>query len=303
MHGMPTMKKSVISVMIAYVMWGFFPIYFKSLHVVPATQIMAHRVSWSFLLMLLIILVSNQTKKLLSQVTRKTFLLYFCAGVIISINWLTYVWGVNAGFIIETSLGYFINPLVSVLLGVIILKEKIRPLQWIPIGLAAVGVTYITVQHGSLPWIALVLATTFGTYGLLKKIAPLNAIYGMTLETSGVFLPALGFLLYCEFTGQGAYGHLGLTTTLLLSGTGIITAVPLLFFAAGTPKIPLTTIGLMQYLTPTMQFLVGVYIYKEPFSSDKLIGFCIIWLALVIFSLESFNANRKTFKRALHTGT
>ncbi|MHB8134646.1 MAG: EamA family transporter RarD [Anaerolineaceae bacterium] len=290
------MKKGIISVLIAYAMWGFFPIYFKFLHAVPATQIMAHRVSWSFVFLSLMIIFTGKIKDLLKNMNKKVMLLYFCAGVIISINWLTYVWGVNAGYVIETSLGYFINPLVSVLLGVIILKERLRPLQWVPVILAAIGVTYITIQHGSLPWIAMVLAVTFGTYGLLKKIAPLQATQGLTLETGGVFIPALGYLLFCEFTGTGAYGHINLPTTLLLTATGIITAVPLLFFAAGAPKVPLTTIGLLQYIAPTIQFLIGVFIYREPFSTDQLIGFGIIWLALIIFSLESYSTNHKTMK-------
>lgn len=290
------MKKGIVSVLIAYAMWGFFPIYFKFLHAVPATQIMAHRVSWSFVLLSLMILFSGKVKDLLKNMNKKVILLYFCAGVIISINWLTYVWGVNAGYVIETSLGYFINPLVSVLLGVIILKERLRPMQWVPVILAAIGVTYITIQHGSLPWIAIVLAITFGTYGLLKKIAPLQATQGLTLETGGVFIPALGYLLFCEFTGTGAYGHINLPTTILLTATGIITAVPLLFFAAGAPKVPLSTIGLLQYIAPTIQFLIGVFIYREPFSSDQLIGFGIIWLALIIFSFESYSTNHKSMK-------
>jgi len=290
------MKKGIISVLIAYAMWGFFPIYFKFLHAVPATQIMAHRVSWSFILLALMIIVSGKVKDLIKNLNKKVILLYFCAGAIISINWLTYVWGVNAGFVIETSLGYFINPLVSVLLGVIILKEKLRPLQWVPVVLAAIGVTYITIQHGSLPWIAMVLAITFGIYGLLKKIAPLQATQGLTLETGGVFLPALGYLLFCEFMGSGAYGHISLLTTLLLTATGIVTAVPLLFFAAGAPKVPLSTIGLLQYIAPTIQFLIGVFIFREPFSTGQLIGFGIIWLALIIFSYESYLTNHKAMK-------
>ncbi len=288
------MKKGIISVLIAYAMWGFFPIYFKFLHQVPATQIMAHRVSWSFIFLFLIILISGKLKDLRKQLTGKVILLYFFAGLILSINWLTYVWGVNAGFIIETSLGYFINPLISVILGVVILKEKLRPLQKIPVIMAAIGVTYLTIQHGSLPWIAIVLAITFGTYGLLKKIAPLKSTQGLTLETAGVFIPAFGYLLFCEFTGVGSYGHISLTTTLLLTATGIVTAIPLLFFAEGAPKVPLTTLGLLQYIAPTLQFLIGVFVYHEAFSFHQLIGFGIIWIALIIYSYESLSYNKKT---------
>lgn len=287
------MKKGIISVLIAYAIWGFFPIYFKFLQQVPAIQIMAHRVIWSFVFVFLLVLFRRQLNDIRKRITWKIALLYLCAGVIVSINWLIYVWGVNAGHIVETSLGYFINPLVSVLLGVVILKEKLRPLQWVPVIMAAVGVAYLTIQHGSLPWIALALALTFGTYGLLKKIAPLQALHGMMLETGFVFLPTFIYILVCEFQGVGAYGHAGLGNTLLLTATGIVTAVPLLFFADGAPRVPLTTLGLLQYIAPTLQFLNGVFIFHEPFSAYQLAGFSIIWLALVVFSLESFSVHRR----------
>ncbi len=168
------MKKGLIYVFGAYAIWGFFPIYFKLLQAVPAIQIVAHRISWSFIILLILVSLKGQLKNIRALLTPRIILLYLAAGVLLSINWLTYVWGVNAGFVIETSLGYFINPLVSVLLGVLILHEKLRPLQWLPVALAAIGVTYLTIQHGSLPWIALALAFSFGIYGLLKKSPLLN---------------------------------------------------------------------------------------------------------------------------------
>jgi chloramphenicol-sensitive protein RarD len=198
------MKKGILYGIGAYVLWGFFPIYWKLLHAVPALQLLGHRIGWSFLLLMAVILVTRQWVDFRFALNKRTFLIYFAAAVLIGINWLTYVWAVNAGFIIETSLGYFINPLLSVLMGVIILHEKLRPAQWIPIGLAAAGVIYLTVVYGQPPWIALTLAFSFGFYGLVKKIAPLNSLFGLTLETGILFLPALIYLIVAEFNGTGA---------------------------------------------------------------------------------------------------
>jgi len=280
------MKKGLIYVFTAYAMWGFFPIYFKFLHEAPALQIMAHRVTWSFIFLIFLIAVRKEFSQILKSLTKKIVLTYSIAGTLLAINWLTYVWGVNAGFVVETSLGYFINPLVSVVLGVVFLKEKLRNLQWIPVGLAAIGVIYLAIDHGSLPWIALVLASTFGTYGLFKKIAPLPSIHGLTVETGAVLIPALLFLLFVEFNGSAAFGHASPQTTFLLALSGIITAIPLIFFASGAPKVPLTTIGILQYIAPTIQFLIGVFIYDEPFTSGQLVGFGIVWIALIIFTVE-----------------
>ncbi len=290
------MKKGLIYVFMAYAMWGFFPIFFKLLQAAPAAQIMAHRVIWSFIVLTIIVIYRKKVNSLLRSLTPKIVLLYFSAGAILALNWFTYVWGVNAGYVIETSLGYFINPLVSVVLGVVVLKERLRRLQWLPVGMAGLGVIYLTIEHGSLPWIALVLAVSFGTYGLLKKIAPLPSIEGLSLETAGVFLPALGFILFNEFQGSSAFGHINPQTTILLAVSGIVTAIPLIFFASGAPKVPLTTIGLLQYIAPTIQFLIGVFLYDEPFSTQQLIGFAIIWLALIIFSVESYAAYRHPVK-------
>ncbi|MBW6473062.1 MAG: EamA family transporter RarD [Anaerolineaceae bacterium] len=280
------MKKGLIFVFSAYTLWGFFPIYFKFLHEAPALQIMAHRVTWSFLFLIFLIALRKEFSQILKSLTKKIVLTYTIAGILLAINWLTYVWGVNAGFVVETSLGYFINPLVSVVLGVVFLKEKLRNLQWIPVGLATIGVVYLAIDHGSLPWIALVLASTFGTYGLIKKIAPLPSIHGLTVETGAVLIPALLFLLFVEFNGSAAFGHASPQTTFLLALSGIITAIPLIFFASGAPKVPLTTIGILQYIAPTIQFLIGIFVYDEPFTTGQLVGFGIVWIALIIFSVE-----------------
>lgn len=227
-----------------------------------------------------------------SAATPRIVFLYAIAGTLLAINWVTYVWGVNAGYVVEASLGYFINPLVSVLLGVIFLHERLRPLQWVPVVLAGVGVTYLTVSMGKLPWIALVLALSFGLYGLMKKITPLGSLQGLTLETAAVFLPALVYLIIEQVRGTGAFVNAGVNTTLLLAATGVVTAIPLIFFSAGTKLIPLTTVGLLQYITPTTQFLLGVFVFKEGFSSNQVIGFVIIWIALILFTMENLLHNR-----------
>jgi chloramphenicol-sensitive protein RarD len=219
--------------------------------------------------------------------------IYSVAAVLLSINWLVYVWGVNAGFIVETSLGYFINPLFSVLLGVVFLHERLRPTQWIPVALAAAGVIYLTVTYGRLPWIALSLAFSFGLYGLVKKMAPLGSLYGLTLETAIVFPIALLYLAFVNFAGTGSFLHDGVRTDLLLIATGVVTSIPLLMFASAARQIPLTMIGVLQYIAPTLQFLIGVFLYHEVFDQTRLIGFSLVWLALIIFWVENYLANRR----------
>jgi chloramphenicol-sensitive protein RarD len=222
-----------------------------------------------------IVLVARQGRVFQATLNRRVLLIYSAAAVLIAINWLTYVWAVGAGFILETSLGYFINPLLSVLLGVVFLRERLRPLQW-------------------LPWVALTLAISFGFYGLVKKTAPLGALHGLTLETGILFLPALGFLLYTEFSGTGAFLHSATFTNLMLVGAGLVTVVPLLMFASAAQRIPLTMIGVLQYVNPTMQFLLGVLIFKEPFDHHRLIGFGVVWVALILFGVEGFLAQRRS---------
>lgn len=286
------MNKGLLYALGAYVMWGLFPIYWKWLQAVPALQVIGHRIVWSFVLLAVVIIGTRQWIKFRSTLTLRILGIYFVAGLLLSINWLIYVWGVNSGHIVETSLGYFINPLLSVLLGMIFLGERLRPAQWFAIGLAAFGVIYLTVTYGSLPWIALSLALTFGFYGLVKKVAPLGSLYGLTLETGLMFLPALGYLIFAESTGQAAFGHIGTVSVLLLVGAGVVTTIPLLMFASAARRIPLTMIGVMQYIAPTLQFLLGVLIYKEPFATSKLIGFGMVWIALIVFWTEGLAAHR-----------
>ncbi|MEJ2597638.1 MAG: EamA family transporter RarD [Anaerolineales bacterium] len=203
------------------------------------------------------------------------------------------MWGVNNGHIVESSLGYFINPLVSVLLGVIFFRERLRLMQWAAVGLAACGVIYLTIRSGTLPWISLTLALTFGFYGLLKKKSSLEALPGLGLEMAFLFLPALAYLLFAQSQGNGAFGHAGVETNLLLAFTGVVTALPILMFGMAARSIPLTLVGLLQYIAPTCQFLLGVLAYGEPFTHDRLIGFSVIWLALLFYWLEGWLRRRR----------
>ena len=273
----------------AYVLWGFFPIYWKLIHDVPALEIISHRMVWSFVFVAIVIALRKSWQGFRPVLeNRKRALVYLGTGLLLTLNWLVYVWAVNSGYIVESSLGYFINPLVNVLLGVVFLRERLRLGQWIPVGLAAAGVLYLTVSYGSLPWIALTLAFSFGFYGLLKKTAALASTHGFMLETGFMLLPALGYLIYLEFTGQAAFGHQSLFTTGMLIFAGVATGLPLLWFGAAARQIPLSTLGLLQYIAPTLQFSIGVLLYGEDFSQARVIGFSIIWLALLIYSSEGF---------------
>ena len=287
------MKKGILYGMGAYLLWGFFPIYWKFLHVVPALQVIGHRIVWSFIVLLIYVLATKQWQDFRNVAfNAKTIGIYAIASVLLSINWLIYVWGVNSGFIVETSLGYFINPLISVLLGVIFLRERLRPAQWIPVIIAAIGVFYLTFVYGRLPWIALTLAFSFGIYGLVKKLAPLGSLYGLTLETGIVFPAALVYLIFVQAGVSGAFMHDGLQVDLFLMGAGIVTTIPLLMFASAAKQIPLSMVGILQYIAPTLQFLIGIFLYHEPFDQSHLIGFGIVWVALVIFWVENYIANR-----------
>jgi chloramphenicol-sensitive protein RarD len=289
------MNKGIIYALLAYGIWGFLPIYWKTIQEVPATQILSHRIVWSFVFVMVILYFRKEWLVFVKAIrVRRTIIIFSLAAILISINWLTYIWAVNAGYIVETSLGYFINPLINVLLGVLFLKEKLRPMQWVPVGLAFVGVLYLTINYGALPWIALLLAFTFGLYGLIKKTAPLNSLHGLSLETGILFLPALFFLIFAESQGTGSLGHTGWFSGLLLVFTGVVTALPLLLFANAARRINLSTLGILQYIAPTLQFLIGVVLYDEPLTSARLVGFVIIWIALIIYSLENFFVRRKT---------
>ncbi|MFN8569238.1 MAG: EamA family transporter RarD [Kouleothrix sp.] len=282
------MNKGMLYAVGAYIFWGFLPVFWRALHDLPALEILSHRVVWG--LVVALVLVSYRLRwGWLGPVlrSRRTLLTFTASALLLSFNWFVYIWAVNAGYIVETSLGYFINPLVNVLLGVLFLGERLRIGQAAAIVIALAGVLDLTMQYGALPWIALLLAGSFGGYGLLRKTAVLGSLEGFTLETIVLFLPALAYLLYHEWLGRATFGHAGVGTSLLLACAGIVTAVPLLLFASGARRITLTTLGILQYIAPTIQFLLGVLVYHEALSLGRLIGFCIIWLALVIYTTES----------------
>jgi chloramphenicol-sensitive protein RarD len=295
------MNKGVIYAAGAYLIWGLLPLYWKALDDVPAGQILAHRIVWSLAFVGLALTLRRNWGWLRGALRRPRVLLTFAfSGSLLAVNWFIYIWGVNAGFIVETSLGYFINPLVNVLLGYLILKERLRPAQWLALAVALAGVLYLMVSYGAFPWIALTLAFSFGTYGLIRKTAALNSAEGLFLETAVLFLPALGFLVLQEMRGVGALAHSDASTNLLLIGAGAVTSVPLILFAAGARRITLTTLGLLQYIAPTLQFLIGVLVFHEEFGAARVVGFGLIWLALILYSAESLVHRRRAMMAAVN---
>ena len=281
------MKHGIVYAAGAYILWGLLPLFWKALQGVPALEILAHRVVWC-LVVVLLLLAAQRHWRWLSVILRNghIMLTFTASALLLTANWFVYIWAVNAGHIVEASLGYFINPLVNVVLGVLFLKERLRFWQGVAVAMALCGVLYLTLSYGVVPWIALTLAGSFGIYGLLRKTASLNSLEGLTLETLLLFLPALGYLLYLEWIGTAAFGHTGALTAVLLVCSGVATALPLLLFAAAARRITLTSLGILQYIAPTLQFLLGVLVYHEPLSRARLIGFCLVWLALGLYTME-----------------
>lgn len=281
------MRSGILYAALAFLCWGLFPLYFHALDEVPPLQILAHRMVWS-LAFLLILLVLRRQWKWLEQVRRpRVFFSFVLSALLLSANWLVYIWSVTNHHVIEASLGYFINPLVNIMLGYLILKERMRPAQWAAIAVAALGVGWLTWQAGSVPWIALILAFTFGAYGLLRKTAALGALEGLSFETMVLFPLAAGYVIWLTVNGQNMFLTTESDTTRwLLVMAGPFTAIPLLLFATGARKIPLSILGLLQYLSPTLQFLLGVMLFKEAFTADRLVGFALIWGALILFAGE-----------------
>jgi len=289
------MNRGILYALGAYLAWGFLPVFWKSVQIASPLEILSHRVVWSLLLVVGVLAYQRHWRWLTAALRNRRILLTFLAtAVLLSINWLTYIWAVNAGHIVESSLGYFINPLVNVVFGVIFLGERMRAGQWLAVGLAATGVLYLTLSLGALPWIGLTLAFSFAGYGLLRKTAALNSLEGLALETLFLFIPALLYLFYLDSTNQGVFGHTAPLTTVLLMLSGVFTALPLLLFAAGARRIPFSLVGILQYTGPTIQLLLGIFLYGEAFSSTKLIGFGLIWLALALYSGESLIRWRRT---------
>lgn len=296
------MNKGVGYALAAYIFWGFLPIYWKFLNHVPAQEILMHRIAWSFVFLLLVLSYKRYWSWLSALKDWRVLLTFLASSLLLTVNWGLYIWAVNAGYIVEASLGYFINPLVNVVLGLLFLRERLRRGQWLAVAFAVVGVGYLTITYGALPWISLTLAFSFGTYGLLRKTAKLDALAGLSLETALLFLPAAGYLIWLQVNKTAVFLHTDPISNILLIFTGVVTAVPLLWFALGARQVPLTTMGVLQYAAPTLQFLIGVFLYHEPFTHDRLIGFSFIWVALAIYSLEMVINGRRRRRLRLSIG-
>ncbi|KAF0697576.1 Aste57867_11739 [Aphanomyces stellatus] len=285
----------VLNAVGAYVIWGVFPIYWKQLQDIPAIQLCMHRMVWSLAMLVVYIFASQQwTEFRRVAFTWRNAATYTLSGLLICANWLIFVWAVNAGYVVEASLGYFINPLLTVIIGVVFFKETLRRGQMLAIAIAVVGVLILSISYGKFPWISLSLALTFAGYGFVKKRAPLSSMQGLTMETAILFLPALVYLVVVEVRGTGAFLHVDAVSNVLIVGGGLVTVIPLLLFSSAAKQIPLTTLGLLQYTNPILQFLCGVVIYHEPFSTTKLIGFVFVWVALMVFVAEGFYDMRQT---------
>ena len=287
------MHSGIVYAALAFFWWGLFPLYFRIVPGINPGEVLAHRIVWCLLLMLALLAWRRQWTWLGPVLRQKKVLAAFIASaLLLSGNWLTYIWSVNNGHVIDASLGYFITPLVNVLLGYTLLHERPRRAQWIALAFAALGVIWLTVQTGGLPWIALVLAATFGCYGLLRKVAVLGAIEGLTLETMLLAPLACAAIVIWSLQGHSTFPAPDALTNLWLIALGPITAVPLLLFAAGARRISMTTLGLLQYIGPSIQFVLGVWVFHEPFTPARMAGFALIWLALIVYSADGWRVTR-----------
>jgi chloramphenicol-sensitive protein RarD len=281
----------------AYAIWGLFPLYWPLLEPAGAVEILAHRIFWSLVVMVILVLAARRTSRLRRVIGEPRIRrILAVAAVVITVNWGTYIWAVNNEHVVEASLGYFINPLVTVLMGVLVLGERLRRLQWIALGLASAAVVGLTIEYGQPPWVALVLAFSFGSYGLAKKKANTGALESLTLETMIIAPVALGFIVYLMIVGSSHFGNEGAGHAVLLTSTGLVTAVPLICFGAAATRVSMTTLGLLQYLTPTIQFILGVAVFHEAMPAMRWVGFTLVWLALVLFTFESLTHRRRQLR-------
>jgi len=278
----------------AYLIWGIFPLYFPLLEPASPLEILANRIVWSLVVVVVILALTRSWSWIPPLLhDRRRLALLGAAAAVIAVNWGVYIYGVNSEQVVQTSLGYFINPLVSILFAVVLLHERLRTWQWVAVGLGGAAVVVLTVDYGGLPWIALVLAFSFGTYGLVKKTLGMGAVQSLAGETALLFLPALGVLVLLQAQADGTMTSDGPGHTALLVSTGIVTAIPLLFFGAAAIRIPLSWLGLLQYSAPVLQFLIGVVVYDEPMPPSRWIGFGLVWAALLLITVESLTAGRR----------
>ena len=276
----------------AYLLWGLFPLYWPLLEPANSLEIVSHRAVWTMVFCLIVLYATKALKSTLATFKRpKVAAKLFVTTILISINWLVYIWATNNGHVVEASLGYYINPLIVIAFGVILLKERMRPLQWTAVSIATIGVLVLTIDYGRLPWVALGLALSWGSYGLMKKQLGLGALEGLAIETLIAFIPYCGYLVFIGAKGEGQFGH-GAGLTALLISAGAITAIPLLLFNGSTTRLPFTTIGLLQYITPTIQFSIGVWIRHEEMPTARWVGFIFIWMALTTLAIDLVRSGR-----------
>jgi chloramphenicol-sensitive protein RarD len=276
----------------AYLLWGLFPVFWPLLEPAGPVEVLAHRVAWS-VVFVAVLLALRRRWSWVRELGRRRLGLLTIAATVVSVNWGLYIWGVSNGHVVETSLGYFINPLVTVLLGVLVLGERLRRAQWAALGLGALAVVVLAVDYGRPPWLALTLAVSFATYGLIKKQVRMPAMESFGVETAVLALPALAYLGWLTAVGDATFGTHGPGHALLMAAAGPVTAVPLLLFGAATRRLPLSTVGLLQYLAPVLQFAFGVLLFHEPMPAARLAGFALVWLALVVFTVESVRHSRR----------
>lgn len=294
-HRRRTARQGVLLAAGAYFAWGLFPLFWKELKAIDATELIAHRIVWSVLFLAVVTHFSGGWEELRGALGKGRLLgLHLLSGGLLTLNWLSYVWAVNHGRILETSLGYYLVPLINVALGRLVLKESLRPLQWVAIGVAALGVVVQCAGVASVPWIGIVVALTFGFYGLLRKRSPLGSLPGLSLETLLYFPLAAGFLCWRGYTGEGALGHVNPWQHFLLLSAGAVTAIPLLLFASGARRIKLATLGLLQYIGPSIAFLLGIWLYGEQVNPLRMISFVLIWSALCVYTFDNL---RTTLRR------
>ncbi|UCD31236.1 MAG: EamA family transporter RarD [Desulfobacterales bacterium] len=272
----------------AFLIWGLSPMYWKVLHNIPAFEIIMHRVVWSFFFLLAVLIFQNHWNEFVTAIkSRRTFLVLLPTTMLLGFNWFIYIWAVNNDHLLQASLGYFINPLINVLLGMIFLRERLRPLQTISLILAGIGVLYLTFHYGEFPWISLSLAFAFGFYGLIRKMATVSSLVGLSVEMLVLSVPAWAYILFLESKGTGALFRISVKIDFFLMGAAFLTAIPLLLFTLGARRLTLSTLGFLQYIAPSCMFLLGVFLYNEPISNAQIITFILIWTALGIYSTDS----------------
>jgi chloramphenicol-sensitive protein RarD len=295
-----TTRRGALYAASAYLLWGLFPLYWPLLEPSTSLEVLAHRILWSLVVVVLLLAITRRTAQLRAVLRAPGRLLRLAAAAtFVAVNWFTYIYGVTSGQVVETSLGYFVNPIVTVLLGVLVLGERLRPTQWSALGLAFVAVLVLTVENGRPPWIALVLAFSFGAYGLIKKTVGVGAVEGLAVETAVLLPVAAAYVAVLGVTGAGTFGSEGPAHMALLAVSGLVTAVPLLLFAGAASRVPMSTLGVVQYLAPMMQFLLGVTLFDESLPALRLVGFVLVWGALVLFTADLVRHHRRQLRLAV----